>query len=273
MEVHSPYLLGDGDDGTGSRVSVLFDVDTAVIEMVVFGRWTRRLALNIYTAFRKCLAEHPPAIFVDLRQLADPSAASTAMWLAAARAADGLQPPVQIALILPSCDPLSERLHSIGGTRTIPTFSAVETARAAVGDHALLTERLQLTRLPPEAGSAKPARGLIDVACRAWGFLDLQHPGRLVISELVANAVQHTGTQMTVTVSRRRTGLHLSVRDGDARLPRLRQPSSGDQAAQAGSGGHGLRIVDTLAASWGAISTRDGKVVWATMRSYRRPAP
>jgi len=79
MEVQTPYLISNGDDGTGSSVSVTYDIDTAVIEMVVLGRWTRRLALEIYTAFRKCLAEHPSAIIVNLHRLKDPSADSAAM--------------------------------------------------------------------------------------------------------------------------------------------------------------------------------------------------
>jgi anti-sigma regulatory factor (Ser/Thr protein kinase) len=272
MEVHPPYLLGNGDDQTGSRVSVLCDVDTAVIEMVVLGRWTRGLALDTYTTLRKCLAEHPSAIIVDLGHLTDPSADSAAMWLAAGRAAGAMQPPVRIALSLPAGRLLSRRLHWIGVTRTISSFTSMDQARTAVTGQTLMSERLQLTPLPPRVGSAKTARNLIDVACEAWDLPDLQPPGRLVISELVANAVQHAGTDMTVTVSRRRTGLHLSVRDGDSRLPSPRPAPSSDPTAPSGPGGNGLSIVGALAAAWGAISTRDGKMVWATMRSRRRPA-
>jgi anti-sigma regulatory factor (Ser/Thr protein kinase) len=250
-------------------VSVTCDVDTAVVEMAVSGQWTRRLALDTYTVLRKCLAEHPAAVIVDLHKLKDRHADSAAMWLAANRAATGLQPPVQIALTVPASRPLSHRLHWLGISRTVPIFTTMEEARTAVISRRPLTDRLQLTRLAPGPGAAGLARDLIDVASEAWGFPNLRHPGRLVISELVANAVQHAGTPMAVTVWRRRSGLHLSVRDGSPRLPGPPATS----ASASGSGGQGLLLVDTLASSWGAMSTRDGKMVWATIRSCRHPSP
>jgi hypothetical protein len=151
-------------------------------------------------------------------------------------------------------------------------FTTTKQARTAVTHSGPLMERVQLTRLRPDAVSANAARGLIDVACEAWGFADLRYPSRLVISELVANAVEHAGTDMVVTVWRRRNGLHLTVHDGDARLPRMWPPTRTDEA-RAPSGDHGLHIVDTLSAAWGALSTTEGKLVWATMRSCRRPWP
>jgi anti-sigma regulatory factor (Ser/Thr protein kinase) len=269
MEVLPPYLLGDNDGATNSSVSVTCDVDTAVIEMAVHARWTRRLASDIDIGFRKCLAEHPSAIIMDLRYLEDSSAESSAMWLAAQRAAGNLQPPVLFVLHVPAKRPLSQRLHDIGVTRSVPVFASMDQARTAVANRGPLTERLQLRRLRPEAVSVRAARGLIDVACEAWGLPRLRYPGRLVISELVANAVQHARTDMVVTVWRRSDGFHLSVRDGSSRLPCLRHmPSKGSSAAD-GSGGYGLHIVGTLSAAWGAMATRDGKMVWATMRSCR----
>jgi hypothetical protein len=75
---------------------------------------------------------------------------------------------------------------------------------------------------------------------------------------------------MVVTVWRRGTGLHVSVRDGDPRLPFLRDAESADGGPSIQMRGHGLRIVDVLSSAWGAMATRDGKMVWATIRSCRR---
>jgi anti-sigma regulatory factor (Ser/Thr protein kinase) len=269
MGVDPPYLLANGEDSSGSGVSVTCDVDTAVVEMVVSGQWTRRLALDTYTVLRKCLAEHPAAVIVDLQGLKDRHADSAAMWLAAHRTTAGLQPPVQLALAVPAYGSLSRRLDWIGISRSVPIFTTMAQARTAVVSCRPLTDRLQLTRLAPGPGAAGVARDLIDVASEAWGFPNLRHPGRLVMSELVANAVQHAGTPMAVTVWRRRSGLHLSVRDGSPRLPG--QPAT--TPSSRGSGGQGLLLVDTLASSWGAMSTRDGKMVWATIRSCRHPSP
>jgi hypothetical protein len=269
MEGFPPYLPAHRDDVTRPGVSVTCDADTAVIEMALHGRWTRRLAADTYTGFRKCLAEHPTAMIVDLHHLDDPLSASAAMWLTARRAAAALEPPVQVALSMAATTPLSRRLHVLGVTRIVPVYPSTEQARSAVAGRGPLTDRLQLTRLRPDRGSARAARELVDDACAAWGFPDLRHPTRLVLSELVTNAVEHARTALVVTVWRRRTGLHLTVRDGDHRMPRLRPRLSASGRPSRG----GLDIVDTLAAAWGAVSTEDGKLVWATMRSCRRASP
>lgn len=254
MEGLPPYLSGVGTVG----VSATYDLDTAVIEMTVRGPWTRRLAADTYAGVRKCLAEHPTAIIINLHRLTDPHSASAAMWLAAAAAARRLEPPVQLALNIPAARPLAHRLRRMGLAGSVPLYTSTAAARTGVAGPGSPTDRLQMTRLAPELASARAARGLIDVACAAWDLPDLRHPARLVISELAANVVQHAGTEMTVTVWRRRAGLHLTVHDGDPRLPQL-------------AAGHGMRIVDTLSAAWGAAATAGGKAVWATVRSHRLP--
>jgi anti-sigma regulatory factor (Ser/Thr protein kinase) len=269
MEVRPPHPA-DGDDGAGpSSISITCDIDTAVTEMVVPGRWSARLASDVHSGFRKCLAEHPSAIILDLRDLTDPAAGSAAMWLAAGNAATRLRPPVRAALCVSAGNPLSQRLRRIGVTRVVPVYPTMEKARTAVAGTDPPADRMRLIRLPPEVGSVRIARGLVDAACEDWRCPDLRQTSRLVISELVANSVEHAGTELAVSVRRGGTGLHLTVRDGDARLPRLLETPP----PLRGSGGHGLRIVDTLAAAWGCLPTRDGKMVWATMRSYRRPLP
>ncbi|MEV7626500.1 ATP-binding protein [Actinoplanes sp. NPDC089786] len=270
MEVHPPYLLDNGAEAAGSGVFVTYNVDTAVTEMVVFGQWTRRLASDTYIVLQKCLVEHPSAVIVSLHRLDDRHADSAALWLVADKAAASMQPPVQIALVIPGSGPLPRRLHRLGLPRTVPLYTAMSEAYTAVVSRRPLTDRLQLTRLSPGPGAARSARDLIDVACEAWSFPELRHPSRLVISELVTNAVQHAGTDLTVTVWRRRSGLHISVRDGSSQLRHLRPSTS---VPPHGGGGDGLLIVGTLSAAWGAMSTRDGKVLWATMHSYRHTSP
>jgi anti-sigma regulatory factor (Ser/Thr protein kinase) len=170
-----------------------------------------------------------------------------------------------VALCLPPTTALAVRLHRLGAKRLLPIYDTVSQARAAVASGLLLTDQLQ-QRLPPEPTSAKQARLMIADACRAWHLTHLQDPAKLVISELVANAIQHARTDLLVTVSRRGTGLYLAVRDGSPALPRLRP--SAVAGGSPGGGGRGLRIVQHAAAAWGALPTHDhtGKVVWAALR-------
>jgi anti-sigma regulatory factor (Ser/Thr protein kinase) len=85
------------------------------------------------------------------------------------------------------------------------------------------------------------------------------------MSELAGNAVEHARTEFVVTVSRDGAALHLAVRDGAAQYPRLIEPAPLDQRAQMSDRGRGLLLVHAVAAAWGAMPARGGKVVWATV--------
>ncbi|MDT4990294.1 MAG: hypothetical protein QOH97_186 [Actinoplanes sp.] len=263
------YAL-DNDHDDRSSVSVTWDVDTAAIEMVVRGQWSHRLGTDTFTRFRKCLAEHPAAIIIDLQELDDEHGASAPLWIAAARAAATLEPPVRLVLSMASATPVAARLRRLGAELFLPVFDTVTLAHAAIADRLVMTDRLQLRRLSPVPMSVGTARRLVSVACEAWDVPDLLYPARLVLSELVGNAVQHARTDMVVTVRRRDTTLHVSVCDNDPRFPHLRHPREPQPGPAQSERRHGLLIVETLSAAWGVIPTRTGKMVWATMRSYRR---
>jgi len=123
--------------------------------------------------------------------------------------------------------------------------------------------------LRPTSDACGRASTLVADACRAWQLPQVTHRARLVMLELVTNAVEHAGTDMLVTVSRRDEGLHLLVRDGSVVLPRRRTEAPVPAGAQSDDRGQGLHVVETLARSWGARPTDDGtgKVVWATVES------
>ncbi|MDI6104754.1 ATP-binding protein [Actinoplanes sp. NEAU-A12] len=89
---------------------------------------------------------------------------------------------------------------------------------------------------------------------------------RLVAAELVANAVEHAGTDIVLVVSRRDTGVHLAVSDGDTELPHLARPGDAEPTGDDRSRGLGVRIVDAATSVWGALPTSGGKVVWAILR-------
>ena len=86
----------------------------------------------------------------------------------------------------------------------------------------------------------------------------------LLVSEVTANAVRHSasgdGGQFEVTVTVTGGVVRVEVGDqGGSSEPRL----AGDGlAADALTGGRGLRIVDALAARWGHAGDELGRVVW-----------
>jgi anti-sigma regulatory factor (Ser/Thr protein kinase) len=82
----------------------------------------------------------------------------------------------------------------------------------------------------------------------------------LVVSELVSNAVMHATGAIRLMISVEAM-LRVQVFDGDNRVERVVM-----QRLETGTlGGRGLRIVNTLADSWGTLRHDDGKTVWAEL--------
>jgi hypothetical protein len=101
---------------------------TAAIEIAVHGRWSRHLGDEVTAEIRRCFAERPPAVIIDLAGLIDPDGASVPLWLAARRASTVVRPPVRLALCLPPGTVLDRRLHRIDAHR-LPRFATVAEAR------------------------------------------------------------------------------------------------------------------------------------------------
>jgi hypothetical protein len=79
----------------------------------------------------------------------------------------------------------------------------------------------------------------------------------VLTSEVVANAVTHAGTDVTVQVQAGNGRARVEVHDGCAELPQLRVPGVDLRT------GRGLAIVDALADAWGFWPiSGNGKVVW-----------
>lgn len=261
VEPNSPYLISHGPAGGDDRISVTADVAGTVIEVAVHGRWNPSLRMDAWAAVTKCFAQHPPTVIVDLHDLGDPLAASAPAWWTMGTTGAEMRPPVSVAVCLPTATALAARLNRIGAKRHLSVFATMPEAQVAVAGRTPRSGCVQLL-LAPRADAADRARALIAEACQAWQLPRLLGPGRLAVAELVANAVEHAGTDLVVTVRRRGAGLHLAVSDGDTRLPSLLDPPR----STPGGRGHGLRAVHAASIAWGAMPTATGKVVWAVPR-------
>jgi anti-sigma regulatory factor (Ser/Thr protein kinase) len=115
--------------------------------------------------------------------------------------------------------------------------------------------------LPADATAPGRARALLRAAADDWGVDgELYHDAAMVVTELVANAVDHARTPSTLTVCREGPDLRLSVRDSRPCSPPRPRPID-PRAAR----GRGLQMVDALAAAWGVTPHADGKTVWARL--------
>ena len=89
---------------------------------------------------------------------------------------------------------------------------------------------------------------------------------RLVASELVANAVVHSRTPSTLTLSRSGSVVKLELTDGSA-PPRATPPTSNEETRV--TGGFGLGMLDALSLECGAlVDSNRIKTIWATFDAY-----
>jgi hypothetical protein len=100
------------------------------------------------------------------------------------------------------------------------------------------------------------ARRIIDLALEGEDP-ELVDRARLVVSELVTNAVVHARTPVEVRIVQLRPGWRIEVTDSSLDPVRTRRP-----ATQARSG-RGLEIVERVSDAWGAEFDGAHKVVWA----------
>jgi len=261
-----PYLVTASTDHRGVAVAVTADASTAVVEMAVHGMWSPRLGSQVAARLRLCTAGPAASIIVDLHDVGDTYGVSQPFWTRAWRAAWLTSTPARLTLCLPTTTALGSRLRQIRGPRPM-LYATMPEARVAVGDWSRRFDRLQ-TRLTPTPRSVRAARDLVTQACQTWHLPQL-HAAQLVVSELVSNAVQHARTDIVVTVLRTGTRLHVAVRDDAARFPHLTEAGSTTQPAALNRRGIGLRLVHAAATAWGAMPTRGGKVVWATIGPNR----
>jgi PAS domain S-box-containing protein len=85
---------------------------------------------------------------------------------------------------------------------------------------------------------------------------DLLEPAQLLVSEVVTNALVHSGTSIEVSMSADEQGVLVEVGDGSKHVPRPR-----NYAATA-STGRGLALLDQTADDWGVVRGIRGKTVW-----------
>jgi hypothetical protein len=226
--------------------------DGVIIVLTIRGTWDLALLSETFAVLQVCLAAHPAGLIIDLTALHDDDARSVPAWTSLRYLGADMHPPALVALCVPPEAVLAHRLQQIGTHRFLPVYAKVHQARTALDSLIPLTNRL-VTHLTAAPHAPRSARQLVDEACRTWHLAHLLFPARLIVSELVANAVQHARTDIGVTVSRRGQRLHLIVSDKDHRVPELPARAYGRPAVG------GLHLLQAVAARWGTVPTSDGK--------------
>ncbi|MFJ3832201.1 ATP-binding protein [Streptomyces sp. NPDC090046] len=138
-------------------------------------------------------------------------------------------------------------VKAVGWARSFPVSRGVRAARQWTAAH--------LDSLPWEDASAA----------------DTAHSVLLSVSELVTNAHLHAEGTAHLVLSWDGVCVHVSVADGDPRLPRPKEADAdGDVGA---TSGRGLGIVTVLADSWDVHACHGGKAITACFRPVGAPDP
>ncbi len=115
------------------------------------------------------------------------------------------------------------------------------------------TYRQAFPSVPLSAGTA---RSFVESVLADARLGALSYTAILLVSELVANAVLHTGTEVEVVVETGVDRVRVEVHDGNPQLPVRKHYSN------LSGTGRGLLLVERIAADWGADRTAAGKRVW-----------
>jgi anti-sigma regulatory factor (Ser/Thr protein kinase) len=112
--------------------------------------------------------------------------------------------------------------------------------------------------LPPTAGSVIAARRVVRELLAVWEVPHDREDAALLVTELVANVVDHVRGEvdLTLELSQSDTWLRIAVVDGSSIRPVVQELSHERPR------GRGMRMVEAIADRWGADDHKGGKRVW-----------
>jgi anti-anti-sigma regulatory factor/anti-sigma regulatory factor (Ser/Thr protein kinase) len=231
--------------------------------------------INLFTASRvqrallKDLADRPYGIVCDLTgvESIDPVCATVFSTVANHPSSDW---PATAFLLFGARPAVAEVLERLASPHSLPIYDTHEDALDRVADRPpYLRDEF---RLAPTATAPAAARQYVRDVLEYWrlalpddGVIDR---AELLADELVTNAVLHARTSLRLRLELYGDLLHVAVHDASPRLLRLVPDDPHSEA------GRGLRLVERLSTAWGVHQRPDGgKVVWCTLRLWRRSQP
>ncbi len=120
-----------------------------------------------------------------------------------------------------------------------------------------------------DARSVPEARRFARLQLEEWGAPELRDSAALAVSELVTNAVVHTGTTAVVDLRLDAHSLRVEVED---QHPARALPTGLVIPSDESESGRGLIITSALASSWGVEYTQLSKRVWLVCDRERPPS-
>ncbi|MEU5611340.1 SpoIIE family protein phosphatase [Streptomyces sparsogenes] len=135
----------------------------------------------------------------------------------------------------------------------------------------MITARAAAT-FEPVGRSVASARTFVRDTLQGWGLTDIVDDAVVLTSELVTNAVVHSGTTADVVCVRADSGVRIEVTDRYPERELPLQTTSRPIGNPDREGGRGLLLCAALASRWGVEYTSTHKQVWFHLEFPDRPA-
>jgi hypothetical protein len=113
--------------------------------------------------------------------------------------------------------------------------------------------------LPVEPRSVRAGRQFAGETLAQWGHPEHADTVRLLVSEILTNAVRQARAPIGLRVHRSTTEIVTEIFDDNPHLPQRRLAGPDDEC------GRGLMLVEALATEWGTRPGPAGKTVWFTV--------
>ena len=242
------------------KTTVEHSAETGVVTVRFVGELSPATVTTVRTTLGKAAAECPAAVVVDLSALEQADRSSLGVFATATcRAEADWGVPILLYAPTPAV------CRSLGGYRGF--LSLYEDRQLALSTVHACTSRWLWKRLAPVPASAAAARALVGEACLRWDLPHLREPGRLIASELAANAILHAETDFDVTAAHTGRYLRIAVQDRSPAMPRSIPRIGPDGSVLAP--GWGLRAVEAASSRWGVTRLPTGKIVWSLVAALR----
>ncbi|MFE7170372.1 PAS domain S-box protein [Streptomyces sp. NPDC057616] len=114
--------------------------------------------------------------------------------------------------------------------------------------------------LPATASAVATGRTFVVDTLHTWGNAHKADDARLLVSEVLTNAVQHAAGPLVLHMRRTVNSLVIEISDLSPHLPHPRPAAEDDES------GRGLLLVDSLASSWGVRPEERGKTTWFVLQ-------
>jgi anti-sigma regulatory factor (Ser/Thr protein kinase) len=102
----------------------------------------------------------------------------------------------------------------------------------------------------------------VDDRLNSWGLAEVSDTLRLIVSEIVTNALIHAGSDVDVRLRAFADHVRLEVRDSDSNPPVPSPLALSEEENARAEHGRGLLIVEALSGQWNTSPNGRGKTVW-----------